>query len=102
MNYEIDTQNNQGMITINDEISLQMVKQLKVLFDQAMNETQIIMIHMKDVTYIDLSFFQLLCAAQQKCLANQQRIIFHPSSVQQMKEYVKQAGFSHAIMVDEQ
>jgi len=100
MEFHIDSQTKQGIITINDEISIQDSKKFKELFNQAANETNNIIIDFENVSYIDLSFFQLLYAAQQKCKALKKGIFFKESSIDFIKKSVNEAGFSHSITVN--
>jgi len=100
MNLEMDTTNNQAVITIIGEISLLMATKMKELLDQAMKSASVTMIQIKDMSFVDLSFLQLIYAAQQKCLKNRKRIVFHESCVEQLKQYVQEAGFSHTITMN--
>ncbi|ETR73929.1 MAG: Sulfate transporter/antisigma-factor antagonist STAS [Candidatus Magnetoglobus multicellularis str. Araruama] len=101
MNCELNTINNQAVITIIGEIPLLMATEIKALLDQAMTSANVIIIQIKDMSYVDLSFLQLIYAAQKKCLANNKHIVFHDSCVEQLKQYVQEAGFSHAITIKE-
>ena len=96
----MDSQKKQGIITIDGDLSLQYAKELKELFHQAINETNTIRIDLEKVSYIDLSFFQLLYAAQQKCKALKKDIYFNESSLDFIKTSVNEAGFSHSIIIN--
>ncbi|MBF0452203.1 MAG: STAS domain-containing protein [Candidatus Magnetomorum sp.] len=102
MEFQMDLKNKQGVIIIDGEISLQQIKPLKKLFDQAMISTARIMVDMDRATYIDLSFLQLLYAAQKKCLENKKLIIFKKTSLEQIRTCVAEAGFSHSIVIRHQ
>jgi len=100
MEFHMDSQTKQGIIAINGEISIQHAKKIKELFNQALNETNTILIDFENVPYIDLSFFQLLYAAQQKCKALKKVIFFKESSIDFIKKSVNEAGFSHSITIN--
>jgi anti-anti-sigma factor len=95
----MDLQKNQGTIFINGDVTLNESIKIKELLSQAINNANKIIIDMKNVSYLDLSFFQLLFAAQKKAKALQKAIFFEDSSLEFIKSSVHEAGFSRAIMV---
>ena len=96
----MDSQNNQGTIIIDGDVTLNEAQKLQELFSQSIKKTNKIIIDMKNVSYLDLSFFQLLFAAQQKCTALNKDILFNQTSLDFIKSSIDEAGFSHAIMVN--
>jgi len=100
MNFQMDSQKKQGIITINGEISLQHAKEIKDLLSKAIDKSNDIIIDLEKVSYIDLSFFQLLFAAQQKCKHLKKNIFFSKSSLDFIKKNISEAGFSHSIIIN--
>ena len=96
----MDSQNNQGHIVINGDVTLDDSQKLKDLLSQAINKANIIIIDIKNASFLDLSCLQLLYAAQQKCKALNKEVYYKEASLAFIKLSVDEAGFSHAIMVN--
>jgi len=99
MKFEMDSQKKQGIIIIEGETSIQNIKSIKNLFEQAMKSTDTIVLDLDNTTYIDLTFLQLLYSAQQKCLESKKQIFFKNTSLEKIKRFVVEAGFSHSIVI---
>lgn len=104
MDFKVVKPNEEGILTLSGEMDINMAEVLKKNIMNAIEQVEELKIDMENVTDIDLTFLQILCATHKTCSKAKKKISLAGKMSDSVLETFKKSGFlrkSHCGLSDD-
>lgn len=95
MSDQIEDPGNRKTLRLFEELTIRNAGKLKGALDELLGSSDCLLIDAASVAEIDLSCFQLLCAAHRTSIANEKPIVIEQGWPASIRQAAQAAGFSH-------
>ena len=93
MTFTVDDSQKEGSLVADGSLTVQQAAEFKDALTKALNEVDSLEINLDNVTEVDLTCLQLLCAAHKTCMKTNKTLKISHQHTEALKEAVKNAGY---------
>ena len=94
INYEIQEEESKNTLRVNGELSISVASEFKDLLVSLHDTSKDLYFDFSDVSSIDTSCLQLICAAHKSCIQSNRNVVIGEGISESIKQSVFDSGFS--------